>query len=155
MKWTFIILFFSIILISCDKTVDWDEQMEIDRKIIEEYVADNNIPGFFTDDEQNIYVSIEKEGTGDETPTPASTVEIIYKGYMLDGTVFDTSDGFPVSFPVWQLIQGWQVGLGYFKRGSEGKLIIPSRLAYSTRGTPNGSIPPNTVIAFDIELLNF
>ena len=155
MKWTLIIMFFSLSVLSCDKTVDWEEQMEIDRKIIEEYVADNNIPGFFTDDEQNIYVSIEKEGNGDETPTRSSTVEIIYSGYLLDGTEFDSSDGFPVNFPVWQLIQGWQVGLTYFKRGSEGKLIIPSRLAYSTRGTNDGSIPPNTVIAFDMELINF
>ena len=71
------------------------------------------------------------------------------------GLYFDTSNGFPTTFTVWQLIQGWQRGLTYFKKEGVGKLIIPSRLAYGTSGSRSGAVPPNTIIAFDIELLDF
>ncbi|MEM6803912.1 MAG: FKBP-type peptidyl-prolyl cis-trans isomerase [Bacteroidota bacterium] len=138
---------------SCDDTVNFEEQQKIDREIIEEYVADNNIDGFFT--ENNIFVSIENEGTGTENPGILSTIEIIYKGYLLDGTEFDSSEGFPRTFQVFRLIQGWQEGLEYFKEGGVGKLIIPSQFAYRAAGTPNGAVPGNAVIAFDIELLSF
>jgi len=138
---------------SCDKKVSFEKQQEIDRAIIEEYVADNNIEGFFTDN--NIFISITEDGKGTDTPDRFSTIEIIYTGYLLDGTIFDTSDGFPREFPVYTLIQGWQEGLEHFKAESKGKMIIPSQFAYKSTGTSGGAIPPNAVIAFDIELLSF
>lgn len=147
------LLIMGLFFASCNDTVSFEKQQEIDRGIIEEYVADNNLQGFFTDN--NIFVSFSEEGSGTETPDQFSTVEIIYTGYLLDGTEFDSSDGFPREFRLFTLIQGWQEGLQYFKVGSKGTLVIPSQFAYKVRGTADGSIGPNTVIAFDIELLSF
>ena len=62
--------------------------MDIDRKLIDEYVADNNLSGFYTNDDENIFVSISKEGEGTESPSTTSEIDIIYTGYLLDGTVF-------------------------------------------------------------------
>ena len=135
----------------CDDAPNFDEQQSIDRMIIEEYIATNNLVGEFTD--TGVFYSIDDPGVGTETPTVASTIQIIYTGTLLDGTVFDSSDGFPVSFPVFNLIRGWQIGLEFFKKESSGVMIIPSRLAYGTRGS--FAIDPNTVIRFDIELLDF
>ncbi|MEL6255442.1 MAG: FKBP-type peptidyl-prolyl cis-trans isomerase [Bacteroidota bacterium] len=152
------VFFFPLIIVglfftSCDDRVTFEQQQKIDKDIIDEYVADNNLDGFYT--ENNIFISLENEGTGTETPDAFSTIEIIYTGYLLDGTEFDSSAGFPREFQVFTLIQGWQEGLAFFKTGSKGTMIIPSRFAYRTAGTPDGSVPPDAVIAFDIELLSF
>ena len=80
-------------------------------------------------------------------------MEVVYTGKFLNGDVFDTSNGLSTEFAVFQVIQGWQEGLEYFKKGSEGTLIIPSRWAYGPRG--RGSIPPDAVLLFEMELLNF
>ncbi|MEL6590099.1 MAG: FKBP-type peptidyl-prolyl cis-trans isomerase [Bacteroidota bacterium] len=138
---------------ACQENITFDDQQAIDRAIIEEYVATNNLQGQYL--EQGIFYSVTKEGVGSETPNLTSTIQIDYVGSLLDGTVFDTSDGFPREFEVFQLIRGWQLGIEQFKAESKGIMIIPSRFAYGQQGTPNGSIPPNTVIRFDIELVDF
>ena len=96
---------------------------------------------------------ISDSGIGEETPGASSLVEIIYVGTLLDGTQFDSSDGFPTTFPIYNVISGWREGLTYFKKESEGILLIPSRLAYGPQGRTG--IPANSVLRFDIELLNF
>lgn len=138
---------------ACQETITFDEQQEIDRAIIEEYVATNNLQGNYT--EQGIFYSITKEGVGTATPDISSTILIDYTGTLLDGTVFDSSDGFPREFQLFSLIRGWQIGLEYFKAESKGILVIPSRFAYQENGSLDGSIGPNTVIRFDIELVEF
>ncbi|MEM6347456.1 MAG: FKBP-type peptidyl-prolyl cis-trans isomerase [Bacteroidota bacterium] len=138
---------------SCQETISFDEQQEIDRAIIEEYVAVNNLDGQYT--EQGIFYAITKEGVGTETPNMFSTILIDYVGTLLDGTQFDSSNGFPREFQLGTLIRGWQIGLEQFKAESKGILIIPSRFAYRETGSIDGSIGPNTVIRFDIELVEF
>jgi len=127
------------------------EQFEADKQQIAEYVAANDLDGEYT--EEGIFISFEQEGSGIETPGPASEVEAIYKGYLLDGTVFDDSEGFPVSFGLNGVIRGWQIALQRFKRNAKGTIVIPSRYGYGPRAT--GNIPPNSVLVFDIELIDF
>ncbi|MEX1001614.1 MAG: FKBP-type peptidyl-prolyl cis-trans isomerase [Crocinitomicaceae bacterium] len=104
--------------------------------------------------ESGLYVYLEKEGSA-EKPTLQDFLTIIYEGRLLDGTVFDGTDGQAVSFPfpVSGLIKGWQEGLPHFGKGGKGKLIIPPDLAYGEKAT--GGIPPNSVLVFDIELVDF
>ncbi len=139
---------FVLIFSSCDDTLSFDEQLEIDKGIIADYVAANNLTGEYTSD--GLFYSITKEGNG-TFPTQSSRVEVVYTGKMLDGTVFDSSQGFPVTFGLNQVISGWRVGIPFFDVGSEGYLIIPSHMAYGRTGT--GNIPENSVLYFDIELL--
>lgn len=94
-----------------------------------------------------------KEGTG-ATPTATSQVTVHYTGALTDGTVFDSSveRGEPASFQVNGVIPGWTEALQLMKTGAKWKLYIPSDLAYGAQGIP-GTIPPNSVLVFDVELL--
>jgi FKBP-type peptidyl-prolyl cis-trans isomerase FkpA len=141
----------SLLFPACDDAVTPDEQLEIDRALMEEYIAENNLDGTFTS--TGLYYVIEQEGSGSESPNINSIVEIVYTGYLLDGTQFDSSNGFPVQFQLGGLIRGWQEGLTYFNRETSGVLLVPSRLAYGVRG--QGGIPGNAVLRFEIELLDF
>ncbi len=93
------------------------------------------------------------EGTG-AMPKADSTVEVHYKGTLVDGTEFDSSytRGEPASFPVGGVIPGWTEALQLMKEGAKWELAIPSTLAYGERGAPP-VIPPNSALVFEVELL--
>jgi FKBP-type peptidyl-prolyl cis-trans isomerase FkpA len=88
-----------------------------------------------------------------ERPNPSSTVQVIYSGTLLNGSQFDASDSGGITFPLNQFIQGWIEGIPLFGKGGDGILIVPSHLGYGP--SPRGSIPANSVLVFDIELVNF
>ena len=92
-------------------------------------------------------------GTGPK-PTAADQVKVHYTGALVDGTVFDSSveRGEPAVFGVGQVIPGWVEGLQLMPTGSKWKLFIPSDLAYGPSGG-GGKIPGNSVLVFDVELL--
>lgn len=93
-----------------------------------------------------------RQGTG-KRPTGRSTVTCHYKGWLDDGTVFDSSlGGDPISFPLDGVIAGWTEGLQLIKEGGKIELDIPSKLGYGARGAP-GAIPPNARLHFEIELI--
>ena len=95
-----------------------------------------------------------KQGSGIK-PSLSSTVVTHYQGEFVDGTVFDSSRqrGAPATFPVTGVIKGWTEALQLMSEGSYWRLFIPPELAYGERGTAGGRIPPNSVLIFDIELL--
>lgn len=94
-----------------------------------------------------------EEGTG-ERPTLQDSVTVHYRGTLTDGTEFDSSfGGEPITFPLGNVIQGWQEGLQLMTVGSRYMLYIPSELGYGARGTPGGPIPPNATLIFEVELL--
>jgi FKBP-type peptidyl-prolyl cis-trans isomerase FklB len=95
-----------------------------------------------------------KAGNGAK-PTASQTVSCNYRGTLIDGKEFDSSEryGKPAEFPVGQVIKGWVEALQLMPIGSKWQLFIPSDLAYG----PNGQgqiIGPNAVLIFDIELLS-
>ena len=83
------------------------------------------------------------------TPTTSDTVSVNYKGMLVDGTVFDSGKH---EFPVTGVIRGWTEAFLKMPVGSKWKLFIPSELAYGEQGRP--SIPPNSVLIFEVELLD-
>lgn len=96
-----------------------------------------------------------KAGTGPK-PTATDTVECNYTGTLINGTEFDSSakHGGPAKFPVNGVIKGWTEALQLMPVGSKWQLFIPSDLAYGERGTPDGSIGPNSTLVFEVELLS-
>jgi len=92
------------------------------------------------------------EGQG-ASPSISSTVEVHYHGQLTDGTVFDSSvqRGQTISFPLGNVIKGWQEGLQMMKEGGKATLVIPSDLAYGEQGSGD-TIPPGATLKFEVEL---
>lgn len=111
------------------------------------YIEINNLVATKTD--SGLYYVVNNEGTG-TNPTSNSNVTVAYKGYFLDGTVFDESDANGISFNLNQVIPGWTEGITYFKEGGDGILLIPYNLGYGVNG--NNAIPKVSVLIFDVNL---
>lgn len=94
-----------------------------------------------------------KQGDGVK-PKATDTVKTHYRGTLIDGTEFDSSykRNEPASFPVNGVIPGWTEALQLMPVGSKWQLVIPSNLAYGEQGA-GADIPPNSVLVFEIELL--
>lgn len=124
----------------------------IDKKIIENYLAEHNLTAQST--ASGLYYIIEKPG-GVNHPNINSAVSANYKGYLTDGTVFDESysTGQPATFELSGVIQGWKEGLQLIGVNGKIKLLIPSALGYGANVKTD--IPANSVLIFDIELVEF
>lgn len=87
-------------------------------------------------------------------PSADDHVRTHYHGTLIDGTVFDSSyeRGQPAEFPVGGVIPGWVEALQLMSAGSKWRLHVPSELAYGAQAV--GSIPPHSVLVFDVELLD-
>lgn len=146
-----ILLFLTIILaiavVGCKKK-KVSSQAEEDDKKIKNYIAGNGLNA--NESGSGLYYVITSQGTGPQ-PGPTSTVTVKYTGYLLDGTVFDQSTS-GASFALTNVIKGWQEGMQYYKKGGKGKLLIPSALGYGGQAT--GKIPANSVLVFDVELID-
>ena len=94
-----------------------------------------------------------KEGNG-RKPKATDTVKCHYEGFLIDGTVFDSSiqRGEPAEFPLNQVITGWTEGLQLMQEGAKYRFFIPYRLAYGEGGA-GASIPPFSALVFDVELI--
>ena len=94
-----------------------------------------------------------KEGTGPK-PTANDTVVCNYKGTLIDGTEFDSSEkaGKPAEFAVNGVIKGWTEALQLMPQGSKWKIFVPANLAYGEMGA-GPKIGPNETLIFEIELL--
>jgi FKBP-type peptidyl-prolyl cis-trans isomerase len=107
-----------------------------------------------------LYYQITKLGTG-PNPTKGSQTTMNYTGYLLDGTVFDSnvdpkfSHVEPFKFPLGKgaVIKGWDEGVALLSKGAKARLLIPSPLAYGPQARPG--LPANSVLIFDVELLEF
>jgi FKBP-type peptidyl-prolyl cis-trans isomerase len=122
--------------------------------LISDYLETKNITAKPT--ASGLYFVRTKSGTGKQIQT-GSTVAIHYTGRFLDGSVFDNSleNGEPIEIPVGQgyVIPGWEEALLLMRGGDKATVLIPSRLAYGSRGA-GYIIPPYTPLVFDMEVVS-
>ncbi len=144
-------LFFVFLLliagISCSKD-DPEVIAEKDRKKILEYLAEHEMD--YTELEGGVFVVIEQEGTGGY-PHENSTVRMNYEGYLLDGTPFDY--GFNAMLNLNYTVRGFRIGVMAFQKGGKGIIFVPSAMGYGQYR--QGTIPRNSVLIFEVEIINF
>lgn len=136
--------FVSLLLLSCGKSPA--ELLAEQDKEIRQYLANHNLESKVTS--TGLHYVIQKEGNG-KFPGPTSDVKVKYKGNLLDGTVFDA--GILNKTNLQRVIKGWTEGIPLFSEGGEGILLIPSYLGYGSKQA--GTIPANSVLIFEIELI--
>jgi FKBP-type peptidyl-prolyl cis-trans isomerase FkpA len=141
-------LFFSVFIFLACSNNDADFEPQTEEDIIK-YIEDNDLSANRTN--SGLYYVINNSGSGTR-PTSSSNVTVAYKGYFLNGTVFDESDADGISFGLNQVISGWTEGIPLFKEGGEGLLLVPSNLGYGANG--RNSIPGGAVLVFDIKLIS-
>lgn len=146
MKYFLIIISILTFSTSCSKDEDFSEQNEKD---IIKYIEDNNLDA--TRSDSGLYYVINKPGIS-LPPHEYSEVTVAYKGYFTNGEVFDESTDNGIKFSLQNVISGWTEGIGYFRKGGEGILLIPSDLGYGS--SDKSSIPGGSVLIFDIKLID-
>ena len=127
------------------------ELLDINQEVastIEEYIAENNLTTKELD--KGVHIIIKEPGSN-EKPTLANDVKVNYRGTLLNGIQFDA--GTSVEFPLANLIEGWQIGIPELGKGGSATLIIPPAVGYGSTGS--GTIPPNAILLFDIDLIDF
>lgn len=95
-------------------------------------------------------------GTGAEAVN-GKVLAVHYTGRLQNGTKFDSSldRGTPFEFRLGahHVISGWEEGIAGMKVGGKRTLVIPPSMGYGASGTPDGTIPPNATLVFDVELV--
>ncbi len=84
-------------------------------------------------------------------PRNDQSVEVSYEGRLSNGTVFDSSQGQPVTFACNQVIPGFTTALTNMQVGSEWEVYIPWNQAYGAQ--QSGPIPPYSALVFKIKLV--
>jgi len=104
--------------------------------------------------DSGLQYKIIRKGTSNVSPMKSETVEVHYRGTLIDGKQFDASydRGQPSKFGVGQVISGWTEGLQLMHVGDKFEFYIPSELGYGARGSGR-NIPPHSALIFEVELL--
>ena len=119
----------------------------------EKYLAENAKKDGVITLPSGLQYQVLKEGNG-KKPNAKDSVKCHYEGFLIDGTVFDSSvqRGEPAVFGLQQVIAGWTEGLQLMQEGAKYRFFIPYRLAYGEGGA-GSSIPPYAALIFDVELI--
>ncbi|NBC20814.1 MAG: peptidylprolyl isomerase [Alphaproteobacteria bacterium] len=103
------------------------------------------------------YVVLEEAEGDNPSPSGGDTVVVFYEGRLDEtGEVFDSAfkRGEPALFQANRVIRGWSEALGMMQRGDRWLIHLPSELAYGEEGTPDGPIPPDADLNFEVELMD-
>lgn len=130
----------------------------VDENLIKEHLAKNKIKATRT--ASGLYYTITKEGAGVKAE-PKQKVSVNYTGMLLNGDKFDSNmlpefnhmEPFQFMLGTGSVIKGWDEGIALLKKGGKATLYIPSPMAYGAQ-SPSPKIPANSVLVFDVELLD-
>ena len=142
-------------------------QLEMDKKLIKEYLIANNIQASSTD--SGLFYIIDR-ASQDIPIEKNKMVKFNYTGHLLDGTIFDTNieevaknnhmyhakksyQPLELAVGIGQLIPGWEEGLLLLKKNEKARFFIPSTLAYREQ-SKGALIPANAVLIFEVEIVD-
>ncbi len=151
----------SLLSTACSKDKEFVDYGPIDDGIIQKYLADKAITTAQKQPSGLYFVPTTTNATAKQV-VMGSNVSIRYTATLLDGTVFDATslrNNTPVSFVVGKsnVLTGLQLGALLMHLGDKATLLLPSGLAYGAGGTTgqnNTVVPANTVVRFDIEVVD-
>ena len=103
--------------------------------------------------DNGVLYKVLEEGHGTRKPTPRSIVYVNYTGRLIDGTVFDPTEGqpLPALFMVGDLIMGWQIALTRMHEGDRCEVYIPAKWGYGSMKLDD--IPAHSTLVFELELV--
>ena len=132
---------------------DRNAKGKIAKEAGEKYLTENSKNEGVVTLPSGLQYKVLREGNGRK---PKATDQVIchYEGFLIDGTVFDSSyqRGEPATFPLNQVITGWTEGLQLMEEGAKYRFFIPYRLGYGEGGAGT-LIPPFSALIFDVELI--
>ena len=116
--------------------------------------VDIDAPNAFTKTESGLSYRIRRRSDG-RRPASRDSVTVHYKGWLDDGTVFDSSyeRGEPSTFRLNQVVKGWTEGMQYVGEGGMIELEVPPDLGYGEKGAGK-KIPPGAMLHFLVELVS-
>ncbi len=127
----------------------------LEKEKAEQEVQLNELAAGFEKTSSGLRYQIVQKGDG-QSAKKGDKVSVHYRGQLADGTVFDSSykRNQPIDFQlgIGQVIPGWDEGISLLKVGDKARFVIPSDLAYGSKGA-GGVIPPNATLIFDVELM--
>ena len=128
-------------------------QGKVHKEAGEKYLAENGKKDGVVTMPSGLQYQVLREGNG-RKPSAKDSVKCHYEGFLIDGTVFDSSvqRGEPAVFGLQQVIAGWTEGLQLMQEGAKYRFFIPYRLAYGEGGAGQ-MIPPFATLIFDVELI--
>ena len=123
-------------------TAERAEKGKAAREAGEKYLAENAKRDGVITTKSGLQYQVLREGNG-RKPSAHDQVKCHYEGFLIDGTVFDSSvqRGEPAVFGLQQVIAGWTEGLQLMQEGGKYRFFIPYKLAYGEGGAGQ-LIPP-------------
>ncbi|MEP6928030.1 MAG: FKBP-type peptidyl-prolyl cis-trans isomerase [Ginsengibacter sp.] len=105
------------------------------------------------------FYKISGAGTGAGITNLCSNITVTYKGSFFNGKIFDsTANGTVATFPLGQVIGGWQKGIPLISKGGDITLYIPPALGYGANprldSQNNVVIPANSYLIFNIHIVD-
>ena len=155
-----IILLVIACLTSCkkgfDSVAEARAQAVVDDKEVQDYIAAKGLGALAKRiDTTGVFYIVINPGEGKNLFTNSTRVTVDYTGRILtSGKEFTMSNNFHPSFSLGEVIRGWQLGIPQIEKGGTVRLFIPSRYAYGPYDQPTIGLPKNSVLDFDIQLLD-
>ena len=148
------VLFGAALLAGCNNQKKADMPYDLTPASNQKFLAGNtHLTGVVTT-ASGLQYKVITAGHGKQIASGSDNVTVTYKGWTIDGHVFDqTQPGTTATFPAGRLIPGWVEALKLMHEGDEWQLVIPSGLAYGADGAGAG-IGPNQTLVFDMKLVS-
>jgi FKBP-type peptidyl-prolyl cis-trans isomerase len=119
----------------------------------ESFLAENKKRADVKTTQSGLQYIITRKGKGPK-PSMQDSVRVLYKGMLLDSTVFDsTPNSNPAVLDLQKIIPGLTEGILLMSVGSTYRFFLPAELAYGPQGAPP-TIPPNATLIFEVSLID-